>query len=119
MAASIDIPLRRNEVWGRTLTLSDPSGQPYDLTGATAQFHVRSRLDNSALVASGAVDLSDAVSGKLSVTLRADEGQPLYSYGNPLQTSNLPFDIRIKLPSGIKRDLVAGVVILTRGISHD
>lgn len=119
MAARIDIPLRRNEVWGRTFTLSDNSGAPYDLTGATAQFHVRSRTNNATLVVAGTVDLTDAAFGKFSAILRADEGTALFNYGDSLHVDNLPYDIRLTLPNGIRRAIVAGVIILQRGISHD
>lgn len=119
MAARIDIPLRRNEDWGRVFVLRRKDGTPYDLTGCTGQFHVRSRLSNTALVAAGALDFSEAVYGRITATLRASEDQPLNTYGSALQTENLPFDIRLTLPSGFKRDIVAGTVILSRGVSHD
>jgi hypothetical protein len=119
MAARIDIPLRRNEDWGRVFVLRRQDGQPYDLTGCTGQFHVRSRTNNAALVAAGTLDFSDAAYGRIEAILRASEGNPLNTYGSALQTENLPFDIRVVLPSGLRRDLVAGAVILSRGVSHD
>lgn len=119
MAARIDILLRRNEDWGRAFILRRKNGQPYDLTGCTGQFHVRSRLNNAALVAAGELDFSQGAYGRVTATLRASEDTPLNTYGSPLQVENLPFDIRLKLPTGFRIDLVAGTVILSRGVAHD
>lgn len=98
------------------LRASDRS--PRDLTGATALMQVKSRTDNATVIAAATIDMSDGASGRIGVTLTAAEGTPLYSYGSPLQTTNLVYDLRITWPSGLVTRAMAGTVILERGVSH-
>lgn len=116
MAFQIDIPLRRNEDWAREWLITDGAGNAVDLTGWTAALQVKSRLNNSAVVASALIDI-EPEAGRITTVLRASEGHPLQSFGSPVQTENLPFDFRLTDPSGLKVDVAAGVVILSRGVT--
>lgn len=119
MAARFDIPLLRNEVWRKRLTLSDESGALIDLTGWSFALHVRSRVDNDTLIAAATFDLTEVATGAITPMLSAIEGTPLNGYGSPLQTENLPYDLRAVDPAGDKLVLAAGMVILSRGVTHD
>jgi hypothetical protein len=113
MPARLDIYLQRNEDWSRSLYVS-AAGQPIDLTGMTVAMQVRDKLAQT-LVASATCELSDPTNGEITVTLKASEGSALASYGNPIQTANLPYDIRITENDGFQTILFAGLVILARG----
>lgn len=119
MAAQLDIPLRRNEVWSRGWRISDGDGQPLDITGWTIAMHVRSRVNNSALIAAAEIEITDGPNGEFSTVLRAGEDSALYALGSPLQTLNLPYDLRATDEAGTSLVLAAGVVVLSRGVTHD
>lgn len=118
MAAQIDIPLQRNEDWVRRFPMKS-GGEPIDMTGWTLAMQVRSRTDNGALIAAAEITTSELAQGAFTVTLRASEGTPLNSYGSPLQTENLPYDLRATDSAGTKITLFGGVVVLSRGVTHD
>jgi hypothetical protein len=117
MAYALDIPLRRNEDWARLFRVTDGNGNPVSLVGWSVAMQVKARLDNGPVIETGICAISQPALGWFTATLRASEGTPLASYGDPLQTVNLPYDIRLTSPSGIKIDFVAGVVILSRGVT--
>lgn len=117
MTPRIDIPLRRNEDWGRNFAFYDEAGLPIDISGFTFKGQIKSRLDNDAVVAPMVFDLSDLAAGNLGVIVRASEGHPLSTYGSPLQVETLPYDIRLTGPGGFKTDVCQGFVILSRGIT--
>jgi hypothetical protein len=118
MALHIDIALRRNEDWARAWTVRDRNKVAVDLTGWAVDMQVRSRLDNNALLAAATCAITDPAAGIFTTVIRASEGFPLSTYGDPLHTISLPYDIRLTDPAGIRVVLVAGLVTLSRGISH-
>jgi hypothetical protein len=113
MAAHLDITLRRNADWPRIIKLRS-GGEPIDITGMTVAMQVRTKLDQ-ALVAKADIEIIDPANGTFQVTLR---GSSFDGYGSPIQTVNLPYDLRLTDSDGISIDLVAGLVILTRGETH-
>jgi hypothetical protein len=117
MAYALDITLRRNEDWARLFRVTDGEGNPVSLAGWSVAMQVKSRLDNTTVVATGSCAITLANLGWFTVTLRASEGNPLASYGDPLQIENLPYDIRLTSPDGVKIDFVAGTIILLRGVT--
>lgn len=120
MAASMNIDLRRNEDWARLFTVSDPStGLPLDISDWAFQMQVKTRVDNNTTIAAAAFETVDGLNGKFQATLLSSEGSALNAYGSPIQTENLAYDIRATLPSGLKRTLVSGVIILGRGVSQN
>lgn len=119
MAARLDILLQRNEDWARSWLVRDGTGQPVDLTGFTVEMQAKRRLDNAATVASGVCTVGNPGGGQFTTILRASEGHVLSTFGNALQVSNLPYDIRLVDSDGYKTVLVSGVIILTRGVTRD
>lgn len=113
MPTRLDIPLQRNEDWSRTLYVS-ANGAPIDLADMTVAMQVRDKLTHS-LVASAECEISDAANGEITVLLKSSEGSSLGSYGNAIQTANLPYDIRITESDGFQTVLFAGLIILSRG----
>lgn len=81
--------------------------------------HVRGRTNNAALIAAAQISASELAQGAVTITLDASEGTPLSAYGSPLQTENLPYDLRAIDASGTKLVLLHGIVILSRGITHE
>lgn len=119
MAAQLDIVVARNETWGRSFQLCDGEGNPFDVTGASLEGEIKSRIDNSVTIASFDCSIADAAQGIFSVSLDASEGTTLNTYGSPIQTDNLKYDIRAVDAGGIKRRLVYGTVILQRGVTQN
>lgn len=114
MPACMDIALRRNEAFYRTIVIADDTGAPIDLTGVTIAMQVRDKV-TQALIATADIEISDAENGEITVTLDASAGSDLNGYGNPIQTTQLSYDLRMTDTDGIPVDLIAGLVILSRG----
>lgn len=79
---------------------------------------VKSRVDNATVIASGTITVIDAAHGELSVRLKSSGSSPLASYGSPLQTVNLRYDVVLTYPDGISMPLVTGKIILSRGVTQ-
>ena len=53
--------------WEETWTVTDNNGTPYDLTGITAEFDIRNKLDSRIMLATAIV--TDAENGIITVSL--------------------------------------------------
>jgi hypothetical protein len=118
MAAPYDIALQRGEDWSVGWQLCESDDSPIDLTDCVIAGQVRPTLDNTALIATFDAEVTDPLNGEITLTLKASEGSPLYAYGNALQVTRLPFDIRLIYPDESPRFLIAGHVVLSRGVTH-
>jgi hypothetical protein len=118
MAAARDIFLQRNEDFQEGWSLTRDDDTPIDLTECVLAGHVRAPLDNSTLVASFEIEITDAANGEATLKLAASEGSALAAYGNPIQVARLPYDIRLIYPDGSPLVLVVGTVVLSRGNTH-
>lgn len=118
MAARMDIALQRNEDWARTFIVT-AGGEPVDLTGWSAEMQIKSRVDNATIIATADCSIDAPTAGLIDVHVAASEGSPLNSYGSPIQTENLPYDLRLIDPDGNKIALVGGIIILTRGVTQN
>lgn len=117
MPPILDIPLQRNEDWVRQIILTDSADQPLNLTGCTLDMWVKSRHDNDVVLAYADIVIVSPLEGELLVTLRASDDAPLASYGSPLQTVNLRYDMVMHTPDDINLALLTGSVILSRGVT--
>lgn len=113
MAARLDIALQRNEDWAATLTLTRTDKTPIDLNGVTLAMQVRDRLTQD-LIESADIAVIDAAAGLIKVVLQASEGTPLASYGVPIQSAALPYDLRMTV-NDVNIILISGQVLLRRG----
>lgn len=116
MPARFPIAMQRNEDWSATLTIADEDGVPIDVTDWAFEFRVKSKTDNATIIQSGVVELTMPAAGEITVTLRGP-GNPLGSYGDPLQTVELPYDLVATDVDDFHKALVAGYVTLSRGVS--
>jgi hypothetical protein len=114
MPACMDIALRRNEAFSRTIFIADDTGAPIDLTGATLAMQVRDKVAQ-ALIATADIEITDGANGEITITLDASAGSALNSYGNPIQAAQLPYDLRMVDTDGTPVDLIAGLITLSRG----
>lgn len=120
MAAQMNISVQRNEDWARLWSVKNPkTGQPFNISGWSIAMQVKSKLNNSAVIASADCAIYDGPRGLFTTILKASEGTPLNAYGSPIQTENLPYDIRVTTGSGLKIALVSGVIILNRGTTQN
>lgn len=117
MAALYDIHLQRNDDWQEGWTIRQRD-VPVDLTDCVLAGHVRAPLDNTTLIASFDIDITDAANGEATLTLKGSEGSPLSAYGNAIQNARLPYDIRLTYPDGLHLVLVTGTITLSRGNTH-
>lgn len=113
MPARLNIALQRNEDWSRTIYVSASDG-PVDLTGMTVAMQVRDKLSR-ALIASANCEITDAVNGEITVTLKCSGPSPLANYGSMIQTVNLPYDLCVSEPDGFHTPLFSGLIIISRG----
>lgn len=118
MPAHLDIPIQRNEDYNRLLTISDNLGVPIDITGWSFDFDVRDKIDNSVLIEAGVAVIDDAPAGQVALRIDGGPGSALNSYGNPLHTYHLPFDLLAIDIDGERLALIRGDVILSRGVSQ-
>jgi hypothetical protein len=116
MPARLDIAVQRNEAFTATLVIADDNGVPIDLTGQTLAMQVKTKASSSLLQAA-TIDVTDAVAGEITVTLPATTGNPLHTYGDPLLTYELPYDLVLTDVDAVPTALLAGYVILSRGVS--
>src|SRR5690349_20501716 len=118
MAAQRDIFLQRNEDFQEGWSLLHDDDATIDLTECVLAGHVREPLDNTTLVASFDIEITDAPNGEATLKLAASEGSALAAYGNPIQVARLPYDIRLIYPDGSPLVLVVGHLMLSRGNTH-
>jgi len=118
MAAQSDIYLQRNEDYVRRWVLTSTDDAPLDITGCTITLQVKSRVDNSTVIATGEIGIIDAENGEIEVRLHGSSGHPLSTYGSPLQVENLRYDVLLIYPDGIHMPLVTGTVVLSRGTTQ-
>ena len=117
MPARLDIALQRNEAFQATLTITDDlTGAAIDLTGQTLAMQVKSKT-SSTNIQSATIEVTDAPAGEITVTLDATTGNALHSHGDPLQTEELPYDLVLTDADGKPAALLAGYVILSRGVT--
>lgn len=115
MPALMDIAIQRNEDWSRDITIRDEAA-PIDITGWSFLMQVKRRLNNATPIDAAAVSVVDAPNGKIEVALPAVGA--LHSYGDPLHTYQLPYDLIAIEPDGYRTALIAGNIILSRGVSQ-
>jgi hypothetical protein len=117
MPYRLDIPLQRNEAWERGFKLTDRAGAPIDLTNRTVEMQVKNRLVAAGYIQQAVITVTDVLHGMFNALLSAQVGNPLHGIGDPLQTIELPYDIRLAESDGTPRVLISGYVILSRGIT--
>lgn len=116
MPARLDIAVQRNEAFTTDITVLDNNGVAIDVTGRTFAMQVKEKTSTSLLQAA-TVEVTDAVAGKLTITLSAAAGTPLHSYGDPLHTYQLPYDLVMTDSDDVPTALLAGYVIVSRGVT--
>jgi hypothetical protein len=116
MPARLDIAVQRNEAYTGTWTISDDDGVAIDLTGMTLAMQIRQGTTQT-LVQAATIEVTDAAAGEITVTVDASSGTGLHTYGDALFTYELPYDLLLIDTDAVPTALVAGYVILSRGIS--
>lgn len=107
------VKLIRGDTWTRAWELKDATGNPIDLTGATARLHVRD--------GAGALVISAATGdGRLVITPadgRIDLVVPYSDTG--IAPGAYRFDIEVTLPSGQRRTWEQGQLVVLEDVTHD
>jgi hypothetical protein len=116
MPARLDIAVQRNEAFMATLTIADDAGVAIDLTGQTLAMQVKSKTSSTTVQAAD-IEVTDAVHGEITITVDASLGSPLHTHGDPLTTEELPYDLILTDAGGMPTALLAGYVILSRGVT--
>lgn len=84
--------LKRGDTWSQTFLFRQPSGEPVDLTGATARLHLRDTRD-ALLVDATAYLTLDGPAGALALTVPAQVTQT-FPIGKHV------FDVELTYPDG-------------------
>jgi hypothetical protein len=116
MPARLDIAVQRNEAYQGTWNISDEDGVAINLTGMTVALQIREPTTQT-LVQAGTIEVTDAAAGEITVTIDATGGNALHDYGDVLFTYELPYDLLLTDADDIPTALVAGYVIVSRGIT--
>lgn len=117
MPARLDIAMQRNEDFARAFTVTDDAGEPIDLTGYTIRLQIKDRLDNTTVIQSAVVTITGASEGMFDVVIDGGTGSALASYGDPLLSYELPYDLIATDDAGRATALIAGYLILSRGVT--
>lgn len=113
-AGKLNLRIVRGSTFDQTLTYKDPSGDPIDLTGATARANVREDIDATSAVLTmttenGKIELGDAA-GTIRFLLTATETAALtFDAG--------VWDLEIE-QSGYVTPLLAGAVSLVKDVTR-
>lgn len=116
MPARLDIAMQRNEDFACTLEITDSAGDAIDLTGWALVLTVKERLEADEPLQTGEIEIIDAPTGLIGIGIQGP-GAVLGSYGDPLLSYELPFDLIATDPEGTPTALLAGYVIISRGIT--
>lgn len=115
MPARLDIAIQRNEDYLQGWNLA-ADGAPIDITGWAFDLDIKSRTDNAYVIQSGTITITDAEAGQFDLLIEAP-GHALGNYGDLLHSYQLPYDLIATDIDGYRTALVAGYIIISRGIS--
>lgn len=113
MSAYLPLSLQRNGSIGRTLTFTDPAGDPLDLTGATFAMRVKYAAGAGAVLATANIVITDAEAGEIRFVLL---GGAFGAVPGPMEPVELAYDL-IATQDGVPVDLLRGPLILLPGVS--
>lgn len=117
MAASLDIKIRRNEDWVRSLTIADDAGQPIDVSNWSVALEIKPPLSDN-VIDDAVITDGDVSNGEIEIKITASPGSPLAGYGNPLHAAKLCYDLIATDDVGDRIALIAGNIFLERGITQ-
>lgn len=111
MAETCDLTINAGATWLVTLMLKDESGNPIDITGAEGRSQIRKTAKSADVLASPKVEVVDAVTGKLEISLTADETSALPTTGtNHLQMDSWVYDVVLTYLGGTVERIINGSV---------
>lgn len=109
----IAVKLYRGDTWTRAWEIKDASGNPVDLSGATARLHVRDGQGNLVMSAS----TSD---GRLTIQPTAGRIDLLVpKEATVIAPGNYRFDIEVTYPSGRRTTYEQAVLVVLEDVTHD
>lgn len=99
-----------------SLTITDGSGSPVDLTGVTARLQMRAKRADDPLLAElstddGTITITDAVGGKAALNFTSSATE-VWTFAAAI------YDLEFTFPGGLKKTLLAGKVGVTADVTR-